>query len=274
MNIRSMAKIVCLLAVALFVTACTQQGSVRPEVSTSMPSDMTDSTGSLGRERGRAGAGDIYVKLAVEYFRQGKIDIALAKAKIAVGVEQSNAEAHNVIALIYERLGEYGLADHHFKRSVRYAPDNSYALNAYGSFLCQRGRYEEADAQFQRALMNPLYKTPEVALTNAGICANRNGDKEKAETYLRKALSKNSKLPLALLKMAELAHEKVQYLNVRAYLQRYQEVARPTAASLWLGIQTERELGDQNAVASYSLMLRNSFPDSSEARQMEASIAQ
>ncbi len=274
MNIRSTAKIVCMLAVVMVISACAKQSTVRSGAASAESMDMTDSTGSLGREKRRAGAGDIYVKLAVEYYRQGKVDIALAKAKVAVEVEPSNAEGHNILALIYERLREYGLANHHFKQSIRYAPDNSYSLNAYGSFLCQRARYDEADGQFQRALQNPLYKTPEVALTNAGICASRNGETEKAEAYLRKALARNSRLPLALLKMAELAQAQARYLSVRAYLQRYQEVAKPTAASLWLGIRTERELGDQNAEASYSLMLKNSFPDSSEAREMEASKAQ
>jgi type IV pilus assembly protein PilF len=233
---------------------------------------MSDSTGSLGETKRQTGAGDVYVQLALEYLRQGKVDVALAKAKTALEQESSNPDAHYVIALIYERLRENGLAEYHFKESIGYQSANPYSHNAYGSFLCQNGRYQEADVEFKKALENPLYKTPEVALTNAGICANRNGDSDKAETYLRQALTQNPKLALALIKMAEVSFEKGQYFNARAYLERYQAVARPTATSLWLGIRTERQLGDQDAEASYTLLLKNGFPDSPEAQQMEASV--
>jgi type IV pilus assembly protein PilF len=49
-------------------------------------------------------------------------------------------------------------------------------------------------------------------------------------------------------------------------LQRYLEVGAHTAQSLWLGIRIERELGDRDALASYSLQLEKSYPDSEEAR--------
>lgn len=256
------------------ISACAQQGGVRPDGSPAASTDMSDSTGSLGETKHQKGAGDVYVQLALEYFRQGKVGVALAKAKTALANEPNNPDAHYVIALIYERLRENGLAEHHFQQSIDYQSGNPYSHNAYGSFLCQNSRYNEADAEFNKALENPLYKTPEVALTNAGICATRNGDSDKAEAYLRQALTQNPKLALALIKMAEVSFDKEEYFSARAYLERYQAVARPTAVSLWLGIRTERQLGDQDAEASYTLLLKNVFPDSIEAQQMEASAKQ
>jgi type IV pilus assembly protein PilF len=104
-----------------------------------------------------------------------------------------------------------------------------------------------------------------VALTNAGICSGRGGDQRQSEVYLRSALRVNPTFSVALLEMAELSLENAEYLSARGYLQRYLAVAEHTAESLWIGIRTERELGDQDAVASYSLMLNSSFPDSQEA---------
>ncbi|MEJ1437572.1 MAG: type IV pilus biogenesis/stability protein PilW [Candidatus Sedimenticola sp. (ex Thyasira tokunagai)] len=252
-----------LSALTLVVSGC-QQGAVRPDV------DMEDSTGQMGQESA-VGVGDVYVKLAVGYMREGRLDVALKKARRALQVEPGNVEGHNIIALLYDRLNEPGLAERHFKRGLKLQPRHPYMLNAYGTFLCRNGRYEEADMQFQQALKNPLYTTPEVAFTNAGICAGRKPDPVQAERYLRQALERNPRLPTALIQMARVSYNNGEYLSSRAYLQRYLESARHTAASLWLGIQAERKLGDRNAVSSYSLLLRNSFPDSQEVLLLKES---
>ncbi|PLY15617.1 MAG: type IV pilus biogenesis/stability protein PilW [Sedimenticola sp.] len=225
-----------------------------------------DSTGGFGRDDQRKGAGDVYVKMAVAYMEDGQIDVALQKARQALSVEPGNAQAHNVIALLFDRLGEDALAERHFNRGMEIQPRNSYLLNAFGTFMCNRQRYTEADELFQKALSNPLYKTPEVALTNAGICSGRIPDIERSETYLRRALEKNPRFAPALIQMGQVSFTAGKYLSARAYLQRYLEVAPHTAASLWLGVRTERELGDRDSEASYSLSLRNNFPDSNEAK--------
>jgi type IV pilus assembly protein PilF len=229
-----------------------------------------DETGDLGVEAD-ASAADIYVKLAVAYMQEGQLDNALKKVRRGLQLDPNNASAHNVIALLYERLGETALAEEHYRRAVKLGPQDPYIHNAYGSFLCTQKRFEAADQEFILALRNPLYETPEVALTNAGVCAERSGQAEQAETYFRKALQTNPQFPVALLRMARISFEKGSYLSSRGYLQRYLEVAKHTAETLWLGIRTERELGDRDTVASYEMLLRAKFPDSEEMRQLEES---
>ncbi len=258
------------ITLLLSLVGC-QQGAVVNNPGTS--DDLVDSTGKFGQEN-KSGAGDVYVKLAIAYMREGQLDVALIKAKRALEVEPNNAEGHNVIALLFDRLGEKGLAERHFKKSLQLDGQNSYVLNAYATYLCRQQRYPEADRFFLRALENPLYKTPEVALTNAGICARRGGKLEQAETYLRRALSINSKFASALIEMAHISYQTGENLSSRAYLQRYLAQAKPTASSLWLGIQNERVLGDRDAVSSYSLLLKNNFPDSREVQLLRDSTAQ
>jgi len=229
-----------------------------------------DSTGSLGEEI-RDGSGDIYVKLAVEYMRRGELDTALIKAKRAIEVDPSGADGHNVIALIYDQLGENAAAETHFRKALALQPRNSYFSNAYGTFLCKRNRYGEAERAFQQALSNPLYRTPEVALTNAGICAKKANALPQAQEYLRQALQHNPKIPSALINMAELAFMAKQPPIARDYLRRFHDVSQSTPQSLWLGIQVERLLGDKNALASYELQLQGRFPDSQENHLLQES---
>ncbi|MBI5463065.1 MAG: type IV pilus biogenesis/stability protein PilW [Gammaproteobacteria bacterium] len=208
------------------------------------------------------------MELGVLYMREGKKAIALEMLKKALAQDPDLADAHNAIAVLYENLGETDKADDHFKRALSLSPKDSQAHNNYGSFLCRSQRWDDAEEHYLAAAANPLYETPELSYTNAGSCAFKAKDVAKAEKYWRKALEVGPKFPPALLQMARLSVNQKNYMNARAYLQRLHEVAKPSPESLWLGIQTERVLGDRNAEASYSMLLKNGFPDSPQAKQL------
>ncbi len=250
------------LLLILVTAAGCQRGAVRDDFG-ERPGDFDEQS-----EERRS---DIYVKLAVAYMQEGQLGMALKKIKRGIEIEPDNGEAHNVLAILYQRLGENDLAEQHFKRATRLQPRNPYIRNAYGSFLCQEQRFGDADQEFQTALENPLYKTPEVALTNAGICAKKDGNQEKAEDYFRRALQYRGNYPPVLIQMAQLSYDLGDPLSARGYLQRYQAVAKHTAASLWLAIQTERALGSRDAEASYEMQLRGNFPDSKEFQLLRES---
>jgi len=214
---------------------------------------------------------DVYVSLGVEYMKLGINDVALEKLRKAVQVDPNSSDAQNVLGVLYEQLGEKALAEMHYEKAVYIKPSNSSAQNNYARFLCQSGEYSQADKHFRLAIQNPLYKSAIKAVTNAGVCALADNNIEKAEAYFRSALLHNKRYSPALLQMANLRAKQNNYLSVRAYLQRFRSVQKHTAASLWLGIQAERELENQDAVASYSLELRQFFPDSYEASLLEKS---
>lgn len=213
-------------------------------------------------------AAEINTQLGIIFMQQGKRDLALKKFKQALRQDPDFANAHNAIGILYQELGETRLAGEHYKEAVRLDPKDSDFQNNYGQFLCAHHDIERAERHFEAALKNPLYKTPEDAYTNAGLCALRMSDQAKAESYFRNALRANPKFPIALREMARLNYHQGHYLNARAYLQRYMAVAPQTPDTLWLGIRIERKLGDQNAVASYSLLLKNKFPDSEQTRKL------
>lgn len=215
-------------------------------------------------------AAEINVQLGVQYMNQGNFDIALGKFKKALKQNPDSVSAHNAIAILYEELGETKLAERHYRRAVQLGPKDSLALNNYGQYLCRTGRWKEAERYFKKATRDPLYKTPEVALTNAGICAWQAGQQDKAEKYFRAALEANPLDARALFQMAKLSFAQGNYLRTRAYLQRYEQVAKHTPETLWLGIETEKRLGDRSAVATYSMLLQDRFPDSPQARGLRS----
>ncbi|HEY9198318.1 MAG TPA: type IV pilus biogenesis/stability protein PilW [Gammaproteobacteria bacterium] len=219
-------------------------------------------------DKEKSNSAEANMELGVLYMREGKKAVALELLQKAIDQDPDLAEAHNAIAVLYENLGETDKADDHFRRAISLDSKNAQAHNNYGSFLCRNQRWDDAQEHFLAAATNPLYETPEVAYTNAGICANTAKETAKAEEYWRKALELNPRFPVALLYMARLSVNQKNYMQSRAYLQRLHELTKPNAESLWLGVQTERALGDRNAEASYSMLLKNNFPDSPQAKQL------
>ncbi|MEW8430185.1 MAG: hypothetical protein AB2615_10730, partial [Candidatus Thiodiazotropha sp.] len=71
-----------------------------------------DTTGNLGREK-RNSPAKIYVEMGMAYMRDGQSAIALQKLKKALEVDEKSAEANNVIAILYEQLGETTRAGKH-----------------------------------------------------------------------------------------------------------------------------------------------------------------
>lgn len=211
------------------------------------------------------------INVGVEYMRRNDLDRALDRLERARKLDPGYYETYNMLGVLYQRLGENQEAENNFKKALKLNGADSPTLNNYGQFLCTTGRYTDAINIFKRAADNPLYETPAIAVTNAGLCAMRNNDPANAEKYLRHALELNPKFPEALLPMAQISYDNGSYLSARGYLQRYQEVGRQTAKTLWLGIQIEDKLGDQNAVSSYALLLRNNFPHSNEAEMLKES---
>ncbi len=213
----------------------------------------------------------IDTQLGVEYMKQGRDDIAMKKLQHAIDSDPNYAAAYDVLGLLYSKLGESRKAEESFKKALSLDPNNSGMLNNYGLFLCTHGKAEEGQKKFAAAIANPLYRTPDIAYTNAGICAIQQNDAEAADRFFRKALGFNPKMPIALLQMAKLSFADGKYLPARAYLQRYEAVATPTAESLWLGVRIEKNLGNKDREASYAVSLRGKFPDSDETRLLDKS---
>lgn len=208
---------------------------------------------------------DANLNLGIEYMQQHEYEKALEKLNKALAADPNYIPTHNALGLFYQKLGKNEEADQHFKRALSIKATDANTMNNYGQFLCSTGHYDEAQGLFLKAAANPLYETPEVALTNAGTCAVKNNHPDAAETYFRQALDKNPRVPNALIQMSQLSYNNGNYLAARGYLQRCLATSKHTAASLWLGIQIEQKLGDKNTLASYALLLKNNFPDSREA---------
>jgi len=139
-------------------------------------------------------------------------------------------------------------------------------------FLCRQNRWQDAKPYFRRAAENPTYATPDVALTNAGMCARDAGALDEAADSFRAALTRNPTSRDALTNMMELSYQTGNYLQARAFVQRYLAAHAPTAPVLLTCVNVERALNDQSAADRCAAQLRSGFQGTPELQQLETQL--
>jgi type IV pilus assembly protein PilF len=213
-----------------------------------------------------AEAGRINARLAMEYLKRDQLQVAREKVDKALVQNPKDVNVQLSAGLVYERLHETRDAEKHFRQAVRVSPENPEALNALGAFLCRNKQQAKGEQMFLKAAANPVYRTPFVAYTNAGVCARTAGNLEQAERYLRQALTSRVDYPETYAQLAGVLHERGSDLQARAFVERYLAVAPATPDMLLLGHNIELALKDENAAAAFRERLQKEFPNSEQAR--------
>lgn len=214
-------------------------------------------------------AAEVQVGLAQGYLRQGRLDIAMDRATRALEMDPRSPAAHTVAAIIYQRVGDDDAAGRHHARAVELAPRSGDVLNNHATFLCGRGDYASADALFERALKDPFYRTPTVALVNRGSCAIKAGQFVEGERWLRTVLDIEPSNGDALLALADLLRTRGDALNARAFIERHLAIAPSSPEALFIAIDIENRLGNPRAAEEYRARLRREFPNSDAAASQD-----
>ena len=207
-----------------------------------------------------------HADLAAGYYQRGQLDIALQELAEAQRLDPTNARVYNIYGLVYTVMGDRQKAEESFRQALALAPNDSEIHHNWGVFLCSTGRARESIPEFEQAIRNPLYKTPETALINAGKCSVTLGELAKAETYFRQAMTVSPNNPIAAYNLALLAFREKRFDDARAWMRPVMQQQTPPPEALYLGMCIERKEGDKQSELSYTTQLRNRYPDSAEAK--------
>lgn len=210
------------------------------------------------------------MNLGAGYLRQGRLDLAIERLERALEQNPRLADAHSTLAIAFDQSGKPDDAEDHYRRATTLEPNNAAAANSYAVFLCRQNRARDAEPYFRRAADNPRYPTPAVPLTNAGVCARSAGNNAKAAELFREALARNPTFPDALRNMMELSYQEENYLQARAFVQRYLDSQPASAPVLLLCFNVELRLENRTAAQSCAVQLRSGFPNSPEVGQLTA----
>ena len=174
-----------------------------------------------------------------------------------------------MLGVIASRRGDAARAGSHYRRAAELGPERGEALNNYGAWLCANGYPAEALVWFDRAVAAPGYGSPSSALGNAGGCALKSGQRERADRDLRRALEMEPDNAYALASMAEYQYGQGRFFEARAFAERRLAAAPADASVLQLAASIEEGLGDRAAASRYQQRLRAEFPQAANAQTGE-----
>jgi type IV pilus assembly protein PilF len=266
----TLASRIVLVAMAALLAACQSAQkepapAPPPTIAPSPGSQITPTPPATARQRA-----ELHTELAAGYYERGQFDVALEELGVASQLDPAYPKIYNVYGLVYTMLDDPQKAESSFARALSLAPDDSEIRHNWGAYLCTHGRPAESIAEFEQVLRNPLYKSPEVALINAGKCSAAIGRNAEAESYFRRALVLQPGNATASYNLALLTYKSGRLAEARALMRPVVQQANPPAEALFLGVCIERKLGDRGAEASYTSQLRNRYPDAAETRAVAA----
>jgi type IV pilus assembly protein PilF len=254
---------------ALILVACTNTPSAPPssEPQAMQPASRPQLQATPVSPRTQAEA---HVALALGYYERGQFSVALEELDEAKKLDSGYAMIYNGYGLVYSYMKEDEKAGINFQRAIELDPDNPEIRHNWGWFLCTSGRGRESLVEFERVARDPLYKTPEIAFTNAGRCALSINDKALARQYLKRALGVKPNYAQAAYSLAELGYGEGTFDEARAMIRIVMQTPTPTPDALFLGACIERKLGDKKAEDSYILQLKNRYPKAEQTQKIAA----
>jgi len=110
--------------------------------------------------------------ISPRYYERGRWTSALQELDEAVKLDAANPKIYNIYGLVYTVLGKDAKAEQNFARALSLAPQEFRdRRRTWGWYLCTARAREESLPEFERAVSNPLYKTPEIPLINTAGAA-------------------------------------------------------------------------------------------------------
>jgi type IV pilus assembly protein PilF len=161
------------------------------------------------------------------------------------------------------------MADKHFREALRLAPDKPDVSNNYAIYLCKNGRVDEGVERFTAVAQNRYYRTPEVALTNAGVCLRQAKRLDEAQPKFVAAIKARPNYADPTVQLATLYLEREKIPEARKVVDTYMNAFKPNPDVLLAAVSVARAAKDKMSEEKYSRALRLEFPDSAQARALK-----
>jgi type IV pilus assembly protein PilF len=210
------------------------------------------------------------VQLAVAYMQEGNLQRAKEKIDRALQEDPLNPNAHSVMAMFYARINDPKKAEGEYREAMRLAPNDPGQVLFYGVYLCDQHRVDEGITKMLQVARSPLYRTPEAAYTDMGVCLLTAHRDDEAESAFKRALVARPDYAEGAYQEAalELAHGRA--LEARNRVQTFIGQYAATPELLLIGLRAARTLNDAASAAQFTKILRTDFPNSEQARSLSA----
>ena len=152
---------------------------------------------STAPSRDNINKAESHYKLGSSYLNNSQFNEAFTEFMKALDLNPRKKETLNYLGYLSTRFNKYEEAIMYYRKAISIDPEYSEAMNNLGVTYAETGNWDEAVKNFDAALANPMYETPEMAYANKGYAHYMKGDYNNAETAVKQALIINRQLPLA-----------------------------------------------------------------------------
>jgi type IV pilus assembly protein PilF len=212
------------------------------------------------------------VQLGLRYMEQGDLQLAKIKLDLALKQDPDSPDVHSARGTLFARLNDPAKADAEFRTALRQAPHDPDVQNNYGAYLCENGHTDAGVKRFLEAAHNALYRTPQAAYVNAGVCLRTAKRYDEAAANFRQALALQPNYAEATFQLATLEFERGDLAAARTRIDTFVGTYDATPDLLLLGVRVTRAQHDPIAAQRYARRLQLDFPGSQQARAL-ASLA-
>ncbi len=212
----------------------------------------------------------VRLELASGYFSLGQASTALDEVKRALAIKPDSTQALNLRGLIYGQLGQPALAEESFRRALKLAPRDPEPMHNYAWFLCQQGRWQEADAWFGAAIDRTAAQDSARGWRARGVCLGNAQRLEAALEALVRADELEPAHPVTTYHLASIWLALGQAERARATFEPFlQRVRTPSETELWLAVRLAHRVGDDQGRQRWADLLRSRYPGSVFAIRMD-----
>ena len=234
-----------------------------------LTSCITTTTGGFNVKPSEEQALQDYIQLAIAYYDANDLTGARRHVNNAMDLNDRHTDVYTMLALIFQREGDFAEAEDNFRRAISLDRNNSRARNNYAVLLFSMERFEDAFEQMELVAADSNYEGRAIAFENLGRAALRSGRRTEAETAFSRALQLNANLYVSSLELALLRFENQDWPGARRSFQQYLTTVGfyniPfTPRALLAGIQIEGMFQNTEIVKNFSLILSTLYQDSPE----------
>lgn len=225
---------------------------------------VTTKTGGFDQED-EGKALNYSLQLARSYIQKQNWDMAKKHLKDASEQDFSSAGVHEALAMVYQNTGEFELAEGEYERSISLDDSISRVRLNYSAFLYQRKEYQRAVQQLKIVTEDAFYTKRIDAFINLGRCYVKLEDFKQAQQAYERAHLMNRKNLLIIYALADVNFQLEDYSKSLEFYNLFRaDVRQQPAQALWLGIRLADKFENKDSFASYSLVLKNRYPTSTE----------
>lgn len=200
-------------------------------------------------------AAETRVELGLAYMKRKQYSRAKQDFEKALKFAPKYYRSHLSMAYYFEAVGEFEHANDAYQTALKVAPKNGEVYHNYGTFLCKRSEYDQAEAMLVAATEQPNYYQIAESYENAGLCALKAERPTEARTFFEKSLEHDPYRPNATIQLAAIEVNAGDYNKARARLLKFHHRFGYQKPSLTVLRNLEQKAGKITMAEKYQTLL-------------------